>query len=86
MSNTISESDWRMKACCVLFVTFTDNNERKFYSGDARYPKYKGNLNHWYNHLRNLAENKWPGKVKEFAIYRSVRMEIVGDPILKVKN
>ena len=72
----------KQMASCVLYVTFVDDNCRTFYSRDV--VKKTGNMNYWYNSLRTLAETKWPGRVKEYAIYRSSNGERVGDPIIKV--
>lgn len=83
---TLNPKDFRMQACMVLYVTFWDGNNRTFWSGDARYPKYKGNMGHWYNHLNNLAMNKWSGNVKEYAIFRASNGERIGDPVIKVHN
>lgn len=74
----------KMEACAVLYVKFQDDNVRTFYSRDVA--KKPGNLHYWFNHLRTLAETKWPGMVKEFAIYRVAGGNRVGDPILKVSS
>lgn len=74
----------KMEACAVLYVKFLDDNVRTFYSRDVA--KKPGNLHYWFEHLRNLAEKKWPGMVKEYAIYRSAAGKRVGDPIVKVSS
>lgn len=81
----LPENHWTRKSSCVLFVTFWDGNERKFWSGDARKKQYAGNLLYWANHLRNLCEVRWAGSVKEYAIYKAKDAQYIGDPIIKVR-
>jgi len=72
-----------LMASCVLYVKFLDGNKRTFYSRDIEH--HTDNLHYWYDYLKKLVENKWLGKVDEFAIYRSVKAQRTGDPLLKAK-
>jgi hypothetical protein len=74
----------KMAASCVMFVTYKDGNTRTYYSRDAS-GKQKGNTYYWMNHLRDLCEKNWEGKVKEYAIYRCINGKHEGDPMLKQK-
>lgn len=72
---------WQLAACMVLYVTFVDGNVRTFYSRDI--DRKPDNTHYWFTHLQALAENKWRGRVREYAIYRCINGEKSGDPIVK---
>ena len=73
-----------LEASCVLYVKFLDGNKRTFFSRDIEH--HRDNVHYWFGYLKRLAENKWPGKVEEFAIYRAVKAQRTGDALIKVKN
>lgn len=74
----------RMAACMVLYVRFTDNNVRTFWSRDIN-GKYVNNTWHWKNHFENLVTKKWKGQVKEYAIFRAAQGKRIGDAWVKEK-
>lgn len=73
-----------MAASCVLFITFLDGQVRTYYSKDIE--KEKDNLWYWSNWARNKAEVEYVGKVRSWAVFRSVNGVETGDPIFKSVN
>lgn len=74
---------WKAAACCVLYVTFLDGNIRTFFSRDI--DRKANNLYYWMNYLEDLVRSRkqWAGRVRDYAIFRSVNGKPSGDPIVK---
>lgn len=74
---------WKSVACCVLYVTFIDGNIRTFFSRDI--DRKPDNLWYWKNYLEDMVLNRkqWAGRVRDYAIFRSVNGTKTGDPIVK---